>query len=186
METPSESILDIKGTKNNNTSLIKVLLVFYLIIASNFTGGLMGKQMREYMEKNRFIQHIVGFITMIVVVTLIGGIVDTHKAVVYALIGYTWFIFTTKLDIHWNLIILTLLFVGYMYENSKKLSEVHVVDDKNLPNDVKEQIIQQDTNYNTYFACVIILITVIGTLLYSDKKYQQYGSGYDPVKYVFY
>src|SRR5437762_12943635 len=91
---------------NSRTSLAKILFVFYVLIASGYTDGLMGKQMREYIQDNKFMQHFIGFSTMIVLVSLVGGVVDIRSVIVYVLIGYIWFVFSTKVVIHWNFIIM--------------------------------------------------------------------------------
>src|SRR5579872_4178034 len=136
------SWLNIQDINSSSTSLAKVLLIFYLFIASSSTDNLMSKQMREYINSNKYMQHIIGFLTMIVLITLVGGVVDTRAAIFYALIGYVWFIFSTKLDIHWNIIILSLLFVGYMYENSMNVREADIKSDKNLTDDQKLYMIE--------------------------------------------
>ncbi len=169
---------------SDQMNFAKVLLVFYLIVASNCTDNLMAKQMKQYINDNRIAQHVIGFLTMIVLVTLIGGVVDTSQAICYALIGYIWFILSTKLDIHWNIIILALLFIGYMYENSSNIRIKEVLEDPNLSEEEKKQKIQQFSRNNQWIVGSVLLVTILGTFLYSYKKHGQYGGGYDVFTYL--
>jgi hypothetical protein len=180
-----DDIFNIQSINSSQTSLAKVLLIFYVLVASRSTDSLMAKQMRSYIQENRYVQHILGFLVMIILVTLVGGIVDTRSAIVYALVGYIWFIFSTKLDIHWNLVILILLFVGYMYENSMSVREAEIMSDNNLTEEQKNAIIANDNRYKTMIVGAVMIVTVIGTIFYSHKKIEQYGGSYDVLTYIF-
>lgn len=175
---------NIQNINLNQTSLIKVLFIFYVFAASDTTNNLMSKQMKKFIDDNRYMQHILGFLSMIVLVTLVGGIVDNKSAILYALIGYIWFIFSTKLDIHWNLIILLLLFVGYMIDNSMSVREIDSNNDKNLTDVEKQNILKEDMTYKNVIVGGILIVTLIGTCFYSQKKLEQYGGGYDIFAYI--
>jgi hypothetical protein len=181
-----ENIFNIQHINSSKTSIAKVLLVFYLLVASNYTDNLMAKQMKEYLTNNRLVQHFIGFLTLTVLVTMIGGITDTRSSLLYALIGYIWFIFSTKLDIHWNIIILILLSIGYMYENSLDIKEADILNDPNLSDIQKSDIINKYNTYKSWIVCSIMLVTILGTLMYTNKKTVQYGGKYDMFTYIFY
>lgn len=181
-----DNALQIQNVAGNNMSLSKVLLVFYLIIATNFTNNLVSKQLKEFIEDSRIAQHIIALVTMLVLITSIGGVVDTKKAVFYSIFGYVWFLFTTKLDIHWNMVIIMILVAGYLYENSISEHEQELSDDKNVDKKKKEEIIRNDNNIKSGIVYAAILVTVIGTLMYNTKKQVQYGGGFDPVTYLLY
>ena len=180
------NIFNIQHVNSNQTSIAKVLLIFYLLVASNYTDNLMAKQMKEYLHNNRIAQHIIGFLTLTVLVTLVGGVTDTRTALLYSAICYVWFIFSTKLDIHWNMIIIILLFIGYMYENSLTVKENQLITDPNLTNEIKSTSIDKCNIHRTCIVISIMAITLIGTMLYTHKKQVQYGGGYDISTYMFY
>lgn len=175
---------NLEDINSNQTSLAKILLVFYVLAASGYTNKLMSKQVQEYIKDNRIVQHIIGFSLMLVLVNLIGGINDTKYALFYALIGYIWFIFSTKLDIHWNIAIFILLFIAYMYDNSMYIKENEIKIDKNLTNDEKIRLIYHNNTIRNTIVGSIIVITIIGTLFYSHKKSEQYGGSYDIFVYM--
>ena len=158
-------------------------MIFYILNASNSNNLLMSNQIREYIKDNKYMQHIIGFMTMFILITL-SGVVDNRLALFYALIGYIWFIFSTKLDIHWNLIIIILLFVGYMIENHMDVTESLIKSDKVLSDTEKDAIITANNDYSSWLVGGIIIITCIGTIFYSHKKQEQYGGGYDIFAYM--
>lgn len=182
----NNKFLNIQSLDSSKTSIAKVLLIFYLIVASNYTDNLMSKQLKKYISENRLVQHIIGFMTMIVLITIVGGIVDTRSALVYSLISYIWFVFSTKLDIHWNIVILTLLLFGYLYENNLIVREKEILSDPSLTDKQKIEIISNFNRFKTWIVSTIILITVIGTLAYSNRKRVQYGGSYNAFTYFLY
>ena len=170
-----------------NKSLLTALLVFYVIIASNFTNGLFSKQLKTYFEESRLAQHVIGFIMMLVLIILIGGTTNIYRALIYTLIGYTWFIFMTKLDIQWNIIILLLLLFGFLYESSLSEKEQNALKDPNLTEEQKNNIVEANNQYKTYIILLVLAFTAIGGFLYFNKKVGQYGGGqFDPITYLFF
>jgi hypothetical protein len=177
--------MDNKGEPT--TSLSKALLIFYVIIASQYTGNLMGKQMKEFIQENRIAQHIIAFTMLLVLINLVGGVKNIGKTIIYSIIGYLWFIFTTKLDIHWNLIILCLLTIGYLYETNMFTHEYDIFyKDQVLTPEEKNKVVNKNKNIKTYIVGGLIIVTLIGSLLYEQKKGVQYGGGFSIVKYLLY
>ena len=167
-------------------SLSNVLFIFYIAITSNYINGLLAKQIRDYIDDNRLIQHVIGFFTMFIIITTFGQVIDTYTALFYAFIGYIWFIFSTKLDLHWNIMIIILLFIGYLYENSLVYKEEELRNDPNLDIKIREKIMNKDNNYKKWMLSLIVAITLIGTICYSYKKHVQYGGNYNLITYVLY
>ena len=170
----------------NSISMSRALLIFYVIIASQFTSGLMGKQMRTFLEESRLAQHMIGFILMLVLVMMVGNVNNIGDGLIYSLIGYAWFILTTKLDIQWNLIIIMMLFVGYVYETKMINKEHDVQNDKVLTGVEKDNVVANTHNTKMYVAIGIIIVTIMGTVLYASKKQEQYGGGFSAVNFFLY
>lgn len=169
---------------DKSISLTKFLMVFYILIATNNASNLMAKQLQEYIKDNKIIQHIIGFMALVILITLFAGPIDTKDALFYGIIGYAWFIFTTKLDIHWNIIILILLFIGYMYENNMNIRIIEIKSDKNLTHEKKQSLIKDISHIRNWIVGGIMVVTLTGTLFYSHKKHEQYGGGYDVFTYI--
>ncbi|ARF08898.1 hypothetical protein Catovirus_1_948 [Catovirus CTV1] len=161
----------------NSMSLARVLLIFYVLVASNYTPNLMGKQLRTFLQENRIAQHIIAFIMMLVLIIIVGNVTDIKQALSYSILGYLWFIFTTKMDIQWNLIIILALLVVFIYENNLIEKETEVEKDGNLTIEEKAQIVEKNKEVKTYVILGIIAVTLIGMFFYITKKEEQYGGG---------
>lgn len=165
-------------------SPIKILFIFYVLAMSDYSENMMSNQMKEYIKNNRLVQHIIGILTMIMLITIVTDVSDTRTVVIYSLILYTCYILSTKLDIYWNIIIIILLFVGYMYENSQHKKELDIMSDQSLTDEQKTKMIDDANKYKIWLSGAILLIIIVGTFLYSQKKQIQYGGGYDFFEYI--
>ena len=103
----------------------------------------------------------------------------------YASLLYFMFLMTTKMDLHWSIAIIILLIVGYIYENSTLLKEKHSSNDKTLKNEDLKRMNKYHDKIKTIIILSIILITIIGTVSYLNKKKGQYGGNFDIDKFVF-
>lgn len=179
------NVFNVSGDNSYKTSIVKVMFIFYILIMSNYTENLIAKQTREFINQNRYMQHLLGFMTLYVLITLIDDTIDTKSALVYSLFGYIWFIFSTKLDIHWSIIFLIALAIAYMYENDVKKQIVDIRNDNNLTDEQKKKLIDERVDTQSWILWTMIIITVLGTFFYSQKKQEQYGGGFDVFTYIF-
>lgn len=174
------------------TSVAKVVLLFYLISANSYNKNLFGKQMQRFIEDNRLAQHVIAFITLFVLISFESDIfgsspdLSTLDALIYTIIGYIWFVFSTKLDVHWNIIFLILLVGAYISDRNMRVQEDEAHKDPSLTTEQVRAIIEQNNAWRTLSTALIIVITIIGTVLYSDRKSEQYGGGYDIFTYMLY
>jgi hypothetical protein len=169
-----------------DVNITRVLLFFYIIIASNFSENLFSKQLRTFFDENRPAQHLIGFIMMLTFVMIIGGVTDIEKGLLFSVLGYLWFVFTTKLDIQWNIMILLLLLFGFIYESKLSEKEQEIMKDQSLSEEEKRTITDSYQSYKMWLFGGIISVTVIGSLLYINKKDVQYGGGYNMLTFLFY
>ena len=178
------------GNNGNNgdqyTALVRVSLLFYLVIANNFTENLFSKQLKTFFQENRYAQHLIAFIMMLVFIMMFGGVKKIEQGIFYAIILYFWFIFTTKLDVQWNLIIIFLLLFGFIYESKLNEKEVQIDDDESLSNKEKDSLNSSNRLNKFYVLMSILLITVIGSSLYIKKQEVQHGGGFDLMKFLFF
>lgn len=169
----------------NGDLIIKSFLLFYLINL-NSSNNILSKQMNRFMLDNRIVDHIIKFITLYVIVLLLDLANNHVYALMYSITIYFWFIFSTKLDIHLNLIVLAILFFAFLYNNRLKNYINEIMADKILDDENKKNIINNQKNYSMEILTIILLITFAGNILYSNKKEIQYGGGFDVVRYMFY
>ncbi len=171
----------------NNVPIVKVLLLFYLMIGNSLLQPLLSKQWKDMMENSRMTQHIIGLTTIIALIILLSdGHVGSVNILIYSLITYLWFLFSTKLDIHWNIIVVVLLLMAYLYENSLKFKELNATNDKVLTEEEKQSIKKNNHNKKMYFMIGVLLVTITGALLYANRKEVQYGGGYSTLNFLLY
>jgi hypothetical protein len=178
-------IFNFTNNENKNFSLAKVLLLFYVLSASHYTTNLYGKEMKSFLEESRIAQHIIAFILMLVIINIIGNIQAIDKLLFYTLFAYVWFLFSSKLNVQFNLIIISLLFIWFLYENKFYINNIIINNDENLSYNDKININNKYKNINIYASAFIFIITLIGVYNYSDKKIIQYGGNFDPLKFIF-
>jgi len=165
-------------------SVLKVLLVYY-IIALHGDKNLIGTPLKRFVTDNRLAQHAIALMTIFVLFSLLTDL-SIGSNMVYAAICYAWFVFSTKIDAHWNIMLILVLVSGFVADRQFRLNEAEAEADPNLNNTQKSIIINQNNNYRAMFVGSAALITIIGTVLYSERKAEQYGGSYDPVTYLFY
>lgn len=172
----------------NQISLVKIILVFYILVGSSLLVPLFSRQWKDTLENNRMAQHMVGLTTMIALVALLNNGKLTNVAVIiYGLLGYLLFILSTKMDIHWSVIIVILLLVAYMYENSNELRNYQIDTDNALTDDEKKRIKKSNSSWILYISSGIMVVILVSVYLYSQKKMEQYGGGqFDLVKFLLY
>uniref|UniRef100_A0A6C0ECR3 Uncharacterized protein n=1 Tax=viral metagenome TaxID=1070528 RepID=A0A6C0ECR3_9ZZZZ len=184
MDDLLNKITNISMADGKTISLTKIVMLFYMLIGANFMTHLVSKQMKKFVQDNRLVQHIIGIISMVVLITTFGIISDVKLALLYSFIAYLFFILTTKMDLHINLIIVLLLVIAYLYETNIDID----IEKKNkvLTAEEKLKLIEKDTQYKKSMVIIIFLVTVVGTVMYNNKKNIQYGGGFSLYKYLLY
>lgn len=173
--------------KMDNLPITKILLMFYLLIGNSLLQPLLSKQWITTVKNDRIIQHLIGFTTMLTLAILISNESEDYVNIIMcSIIGYIWFIFSTKMDIHFNMMIIVLLIASYLYDNSLKTQNKKILSDKILTDDQKQDII---INNNIKSKCVMfgmMALIVGGMIMYSNKKEGQYGGGFSLVNFLLY
>ena len=175
-----------------NLSIGKILLLTYIIIASSHCSNLFSNGLKKAIESNRFVQHIVLILLIMSLMILFGnpfGVEITYShtfnIVILTLLVYVWFILTTKLDMAWNLGIIILLAIYFLYE-SKSITDLNLqLKDNLISSEKKAKLVNTFSNTNNYLLLSIFSITVVGTLFYSSEKQVQYGGGFSPLTFWF-
>ncbi len=181
--------INILSEEDTGVSLVKVILIFTLF--SIYTESpLISHQLRDYINDNRIMRHIIGFITLLVLITMINSTykmkLTNLQLLVYSLLGYLWFLFSTKMDLHINLIFLMLLLAGYLYETMLKDKDSKIDNDHVLTYDEKQMIAHKNAKKKLYVFGGLLVATGIGAYMYSQKKQMQYGGGYNFMNFLLY
>jgi hypothetical protein len=175
----------ISQSNDHILGISKILLLFIVLVFSNFTDVLVSKQIKIFIKNNRHVQHILGYIMLLIIVDTSYSGMEFYKVVLYTVIVYILFIMTNKLDIHWNIIIFFILLIAFIYENRKDHEIKVMKKDENLTIEEKEKIEKENQRFRYGVLILIVFIISLGTIFYNDKKMIQYGGSYDPIKYFF-
>lgn len=175
-----------------NLSIGKVLLLTYIIISSSYCSNLFSNGLKKAIETNRFAQHMILILLIMSLMILFGnpfGVelssCHTFNILMITLLIYAWFILTTKLDLSWNIGIIILLTLYFLYE-SKSSSDLSLqLKDSNINVDTKANLVQTFIMNNNIILVGLFGITVIGTLFYTNEKQVQYGGGFNLVNFWF-
>ena len=175
-----------------NLSVGKVLLLTYIIIASSYCSNLFSNGLKKAIESNRYVQHLVLIILIMSLMILFGNPFGvqlssshTFNIVMLTLLIYVWFILTTKLDLAWNIGVIILLAMYFLYE-SKVSTEINLqLGDSLVTSETKSAIVNQFIQTNNYVLMGIFGVTVIGALFYTSEKQIQYGGGFSPMNFWF-
>ena len=175
-----------------NLSVGKVLLLTYIIIASSYCSNLFSNGLKKAIESNRYVQRLVLIILIMSLMILFGNPFGvqlssshTFNIVMLTLLIYVWFILTTKLDLAWNIGVIILLAMYFLYE-SKVSTEINLqLGDSLVTSETKSAIVNQFIQTNNYVLMGIFGVTVIGALFYTSEKQIQYGGGFSPMNFWF-
>jgi len=178
-------MLNINQLFNTKISLSTGLLLFYLAIGNNFLKDLYPGQLVTAVDNSRLAQHIIGIITMFVFISLASGSDKLSSTVIYTALAYMWFILTTKLDLHWNLAILLLLFAGFIYERRLEQKEIRIQQDQALDTEDKQKIEKTNNKIKLTILTTLLAVTGVGAFMYYRKKQTQYGGNFDGLKFLF-
>jgi Ca2+/Na+ antiporter len=165
-------------------SYAKALLLFYILLIGSSATNLIGTQLGDFIRDNRYFQHVVGYVTMMTLLSEFSGVDEPKKLLFMTTLLYAWFILTTKLEVQWNLAILLLLVLAYLYENHLETKEKSLIEDQAADNDDLNRVVSQDDRIKYFITISIGVITIIGTILYLQRKRVQYGGDFDLERYL--
>ena len=175
-----------------NFSIGRIILLTYIIIASSYCTNLFSNGLKKSIESNRAAQHLILIIFIMSLMIIFGNPFVVEIAsnqqiniVIMSLLVYVWFIMTTKLDLTWNIGILIILTIYFLFE-SRKINDYNLlIKDINVDNNSKQQILDSYIQMQKYLLISLFGITTIGTIFYANEKQEQYGGGFSIVKFFF-
>lgn len=179
-----DKYLTISYLSNPNISLAKIILLFYVIISTDNTKCLLTDNCQNIMNDNRYTYHVISFIKLYIMISLLGNVHHPKYAFIYAIITYIWFLFTTKMNGNYNLIIIMFLFGSLVFEQYIKNKEELVKNDKNLSTTKKNCMMKNFIRMKTFMVLFLIVITLYFTCQYTNGKLVQYGGGFDPIVFL--
>jgi hypothetical protein len=176
-----------------NFSIGRIVLLTYIILASQYCSNLFSHGLKEAIESNRLVQHLILLILIMTLMIIFGNPLNVEftnneqfNIIIMSLLVYVWFVMTTKLDLTWNVCILIILTIYFLYE-SKKVSEYKIIlNDPNLDVLKKKELFDSFDKLQKYMLLTIFGITLTGSFLYANEKQVQYGGGFSMFRFFFY
>lgn len=175
-----------------NLSIGKILLIAYIIISSSYCSNLFSNSLKMELETNRYMQHLILILLIMSLLIIFNnpfGIElssnHTINMMILTLLVYVWFILTTKLDLAWNIGIILLLVIYFLYE-SKLTNNINIkLSDTNISGENKQQIVSEFVKINNYVLLILFGFTLLGTFFYTSEKQVQYGGGFNLANFWF-
>lgn len=175
-----------------NLSIGKVLLLAFIIISSSYCSNLFSNGLKQALETNRYVQHIVLIILIMSLMILFGNPFGTQLStnhsfniMIITLLIYAWFILMTKLDLSWFIGVIILLAIYFLYESKVSLDINQQLEDSAISTETRSELTNIFIQTNNYALMAIFGVTVVGSLFYGGEKKVQYGGGFSMSKFWF-
>ncbi len=170
-------------TKDKKLSIIKVIILFYLMLMMQFAGVLMPSQLIRELQSNRFAQHLIGLITIFVMINLLAD-VSFKNNIGYAIICYALFLMTAKLDLMWSIIVLGGGLVYYITDDRASSQEEEKKLDLSLPEWIKKEFFDNNNKIRPFAFGTFIVLAFCGLNIYNSREIREYNDKYDPVRFI--
>ena len=175
-----------------NLSIGKVLLLTFIIISSSYCSNLFSNGLKNALETNRYVQHLVLIILIMSLMILFGNPFETQLStnhsfniLIITLLIYAWFILMTKLDLAWFIAVIIMLAIYFLYESKTTLDINQQLSDSTISTETRSNIVNTFLQTNNYVLMAIFGVTVVGSLFYGSEKQVQYGGGFSVNKFWF-
>lgn len=175
-----------------NLSIGKILLITFIIISSSHCSNLFSKGLKNALETNRYVQHLVLIILIMSLMILFGNPFGTQlttnhsfNVLIITLLVYAWFILMTKLDLAWFIGVIILLAIYFLYESKMTGDMGQQLADSAVSTETRANIVNTFIQTNNYALMAIFGVTVVGSLFYGGEKQVQYGGGFSMGKFWF-
>ena len=146
------------------------LMLFYLILLSNYTGNILPSRITNLINKYRIIQYIAGLILLIFTIRIFNKRHTFDIIILYSILIWLFLFFIFKQGIITSIIIFVLLvisFICYNIETDNKY--IH-----NITGDELQKINKKYTIIQNVCFYLILFVSIIGGIMYFIEHYKQY------------
>ena len=103
---------------------------------------------------------------------------ETLNGLIVGLLVYVFFILSTKLNYIYNIAIIIILTLYFLFESQKITDYNNILNDKILDDDKKVEIFQNFNTIQNYMLVGIFGITIVGTIFYMFEKKEKFYQTY--------
>ncbi len=165
---------------------IKYLLLLYLVQLTSLTNNTLGKQLKEYIYSNREIQHIINLTFLMVLISILDDSRTFNNLVISSIVIYLFYLFSTKLDLQYNLILLGIIIAYYFYKKNLDNQIARIQKDTDINFDLKQSLVNNDLNKEKMIEYGLIGVLFYFVYVYLSRKTVQHGGGFSYGKFLFY
>lgn len=153
------------------------LFLFYLLLSSNFLDTLYSCRAQYVLQNNMLVKHFIGLFTFYVSVILVNGDNQSPiKQIAMTIVLYGIFIMTTRCDIRFFIVLLTLLFIGFILNKVQKF----------YYNNKKDEITRKKISIvqNSIYI-IAIICAILGCIIYLGRKKLEYKDKFSYYYFIF-
>ncbi len=165
---------------------IKYLLLLYLVQMTSLTNNTLGKQLKEYVYSSREMQHIINITFLMVLISILDDSRTFNNLVISSIVIYLFYLFSTKLDLQYNLILLGIIIAYYFYKKSLDNQIARIQRDTDINFDLKQSLVNNDLNKEKMIEYGLIGVLFYFVYVYLSRKTVQHGGGFSYGKFLFY
>lgn len=163
-------------------NIIKIIIIMYLfLLLSN--NSLLTKRIREYISNNKIAQYII-FFTIVIILTSLFEKFNIKRLLIKSLFITLILICLLKVDFDWAVIIFIIFIVGFFINYYLDCKNKHIFNNRIIEKEKKESLIKINNSYRKYFLILLFLIVIIGTIIYGEKKINQYGNEFSIKRFI--
>ena len=164
-------------------SVGRVLLLTYLILMAPSCTNLFSNSLKDLIQTNRFAQHLILLLLIITLVLMFGSPLgtdisknETFNGIIVGLLVYVFFILSTKLNYIYNIGIIIILTLYFLFESQKITDYKNILNDNILDEEKKVKIFEQFDKIQKYMLFGILGITLVGTMFYLFEKKEKFNN----------
>ena len=173
-----------KIMKDENYSSIKALFIFYFFMLE-FSGKTFTRNVRENIINETICKHIIKCVNIAIILRYILKISDLDKIITQTILTYLLFIFLSKMESQWTLIIMGIFVIYFLIDSKMEYSDILNKKIDKVLNDDEKIKIYKEHNVNRGILIFVLLITmIIGCSLYGKKKIVQYGGKFKLGRFI--
>lgn len=167
-----------------------LMLIIYSLMITPYTGNLMSNTLKKELEENRYLQHGILCLTIMIVIEMLinkGKKTDVLKTVVLGLIIYVVIILSTKMNYEISISFFLALVCYLFYEKYTNRVNSEIMENNDMSDVDKKKMIDKNNLKRDLALVAVFSVEVVGVCIYYLTKYDKFSGGgkFDEINYFF-
>lgn len=167
------------------SNIVSKLSIFILIIAGNFADDVFSCSLRNYINENMLVKHLIGFFIMLFFVGLVLDELTLKQKISQSLVLYIWFIFIMRSPLIISLIIIVIIIIIFII--NLYIKDLENLKDKETDENNKQIYINKIRKYtiiNNWLFLIGVSISIIGCIIYISLLKYNIKSNFSIIDYL--